>query len=771
MTRNLIRVFSFFCVIVTLGSAQTPKASLLGRITTIEGKPVSLANVLIKEISLGDMSSDSGDFLISNVPPGSYIVVVSCLGFASQSHQVEIRAGETVDLRITLVEKPVDIPEIVVTGTRSEKLLVDVPIPTSVVSDKEIRARAAVRLSDLLAEQEGMFINSNQWGTGIQVEGLDPAYTLILIDGEPVVGRTAGTLELTRLSVGNIQRVEIVKGPSSSLYGSDALAAVINLITRQPAESLGVGFKSRYGSFNTLDLNGRVEAMRGGFGTSIFVERNSSNGFDLTPETKSRTTPRYVNYSLSPKLVYDFNETTKATLSARYVTQKVSNIATVLVGPSDIDFNERSQLTDWSVALSGVHRFSPTMKFEGKLYRADYRTNSELRYQTDGALFDRSTFNQTFNKAEGQLDIIVSKTMLTAAGGGYVYETVLANRISGDQRSAASYFAFAQHEWIPDENLDLIGSFRYDSHRDYAARLSPKISARVKPLSWFTVRASLGSGFKAPTFQQLYLDFTNPQVGYSVFGSVGVTEALKRLQETGQVQSVLVDPTSLQTIRPENSLSYNASIEVDPTDFLHVKINGFHNDLKDLIEAAPIATKTNGQAIYTYFNINNVFTQGFDAEITLKPISEISFSVTYQYLEAKDQNVLNEVRAGSIFKIGSTGRARPVQESEYGGLFNRSNHSGTVRVGYNNDEIGLTVNLRGILRSRYGFADNNGNNILDDDSEYAPGYALWNMTASKRVFDFLTVQVGVENMFGATNPQYTPFLPGSIAYATLSVEF
>jgi outer membrane receptor for ferrienterochelin and colicins len=288
---------------------------------------------------------------------------------------------------------------------------------------------------------------------------------------------------------------------------------------------------------------------------------------------------------------------------------------------------------------------------------------------------------------------------------------------------------------------------------------------------WLNARASVGLGFKAPTFQQLYLDFTNPQVGYSVFGSATVKEAFERLQQTGQIEAVLVDPSLLEKIRPENSLAYHTGMELSPTGRVTLRVNAFRNDLKDMIEAAPIAAKTNGQALYTYFNIHRVFTQGLDAEIVIRLSSALSVSATYQYLEAKDQDVLENVRAEKVFKIGGSGRTRAVQESEYGGLFNRSAHSGTIKVAYDDNHTGLTVSLRGIFRSKYGFADNNGNSILDDDSEYAPGYSLWNVTCSKRIFDFLILQAGVNNVFDVTSKEFAPSVPGRILYAGIATSF
>ncbi|MDW8020543.1 MAG: TonB-dependent receptor, partial [Chloroherpetonaceae bacterium] len=112
----------------------------------------------------------------------------------------------------------------------------------------------------------------------------------------------------------------------------------------------------------------------------------------------------------------------------------------------------------------------------------------------------------------------------------------------------------------------------------------------------------------------------------------------------------------------------------------------------------------------------------------------------------------------------------PITESQYGGLFGRSNHLLNVKLLYENEEIGLSAFLRGVIRSRYGFQDRNGNLILDDDSEYAPGYAIWDITINQKLWAGFSAQIGVDNIFNQTDPFYTPFLPGRIWFVGVRWE-
>lgn len=749
--------------------SQELSGSIRGRVQNQEGLPLEHTNVVLDNSSRGTTTTENGFFVFNSVQEGTYRIVISRVGYHSVIQTILVKANEITDLTVTLTEQTIELPLIVVTGTRTEKQLTATPITTDVVTGKEIQKAGYVTLDNVLAEQTGLAIVHDH-GTGIQIQGFDAAYALILVDGEPMIGRKAGTLDLTRFNVGNISQVEIVKGPSSSLYGSEALAGVVNMITQPPSEPLALTLRSRYGTHNTVLLDANVELTDEQFGATGFFNRTSSSGYDLTPATSSQTAPHYTDYTFAPRLQYSFNDNTRLAVSGRVFVEKQTNTAQLTQNNTVIQLNDQSSLLDWSIAPSIVHQLSSTVKLTGKLYSTRYFTESSLTYQQGGS-YKESSFDQNLHKAEVQAKVVFGESHILTGGSGLTLESVQADRIAGGKKTANSSFIYAQEEWLPAAFIDLIAAFRFDSHSDYAARVSPKLGMLVTPVEWLRIRGSVGSGFKAPTFQQLYLDFTNPSVGYSVFGTVGIRDAFALLQQTGQVQAVLIDPSRIEQIRPEQSVAFNAGIEVTPWEFMSASLNVFRNNVRDLIDAAPIAVKTNGQNLFTYFNLDHIYTQGVEAKIKTKLGGVFSLQLGYQYLEAKDEHVLEDIRAGRISKIGSTGRIRAVQESEYGGLLNRSKHSGTVNISYDNKELGFTGTLRGIIRGRYGFGDMNGNGILDADNEYVPGYALWNVTLTQKVSSSLTLQFGIDNVLERTNTQFIPSLSGRIIYGGVKYQF
>jgi outer membrane receptor for ferrienterochelin and colicins len=763
-------LFLILFAIPLLSAAQSAKIS--GVVVSNEGEPVFAANVLLKGTAISVASDKNGKFLFNNLAAGTYTVAVRSLGYKHSEQQVTLTADQTVTTTVVLQEQTIEAIETVVTATRSERDIEDVPVSVSVISGKQIQQQGTIRLDEVLQEQTGLAIVSNQYGTGIQLQGLDPAYTMILIDGEPIIGRTAGTLELTRFTVGNIDHIEIVKGPSSSLYGSEALGGVINILTKQPQEPFLATINTRFGTFNSLDLNALVETKQEKFSASLFLNRNSSDGFSLTPEVIGTKTPDFFNYTINPKFSYKFSDATSLLLFGRLLTEKQSGIDTIS-GSSD-RLNTRANLLDWNTEATLTHRFNPTLKLQAKMYVSRYRNDFEYLYQKNDSNYFSSNFDQYLYKPEVQADVLISNTNFLTLGSGVNFESVASDRIDGGSQSLRTLYAFAQDDWALFGKLNLNVGFRFDDNSDYGSQLSPRVAAQAKVLPWLTVRGSVGSGFKAPTFEQLYLDFTNAEVGYSVLGSSNLKDSFQRLSQSGQIQEILIDPNSLQKIRAESSVAFNAGLDVSPIEQLALKLNLFRNNIKDLIEAEPVAIKTNGQDVFSYFNLNRVYTQGVEAELALKLPAGFHVSAGYQFLQAIDQDVLDEIRAGKIgYNVGTVLNPIfvPTTESQYGGLWGRSKHTLTLKLFYENASLGLDGSIRGVLRSRYGFQDMNGNGILDADNEYAPGYAIWNAAVSKKLFTRFTLQTGIDNAFNYIDAVHTPFIAGRRFYAGLTFNY
>lgn len=671
-----------------------------------------------------------------------------------------------------------DLGRVVVTATRTARELEDVSVPVTVVTAETMREQGAVRLSDVLEAVPGLFLFDDH-GSGLQVQGFSPDYTLILLDGEPIIGRTAGTLDLGRLTVAGLTRVEIVRGPSSSLYGSEALAGVVNLITELPREGTTGEVRVRGGSFGTSDVTASAGLGRERWAVRAFVNRYASAGYDLTPDSFGPTAPSFSDWTADVRSRLDLGRGAVLRIGGRAAVQDQSGAFALPTSTGQTEYDDAGERVDWSVHPELEVPLSQRLRLTATLYGARYAAGVRQREADSGALYYSDDFDQRYSKAETQLDAFWSARHATTVGAGAIDERLGGDRYAGEAPNAQQVFAFGQHTWMPSRVLEIGASARFDAHTAYAARLTPKVSVLVRPAPRVRLRASIGSGFKAPDFRQIYLAFTNAAAGYSVFGSTRLAEGLAQLQAEGQITGTFLDPATLGAIEAENSVAYNVGASASPWPWLALDAGLFLNHVRDLIETVPIAQKTNGQFVYGYFNVDRIYTRGLDAQATVRPLAGAELAVGYQYLQARDRAVVDALGAGTLFGRDPDGREYRLALGDYGGLFGRSPHAVTLRAGVQRGGWGASARAR--WRSRYGYRDIDGNGVANRPDEFVPAYAVVDLTAT-RAWDLrsdsralgasrVTLQAGVDNVFGITRPSLVPSLPGRSVFASVGFSF
>jgi outer membrane receptor for ferrienterochelin and colicins len=741
-----------------------------GKVVNEKNEPLAYANIILEGTLKGAIANEQGNFVLTKVSNGKHTLKISSIGFESISQVVEVDGSSTLVLEpMQLKESSSQLNTVVISATRSERQLDELPVPITIVSKEQIKNIGSLRLNEVLAEQTGLAI-VNDHGIGLQVQGFAPEYTLILVDGEPLIGRTAGTFDLTRVAVGNIKQIEIVKGPSSSLYGSEALAGVVNIITDR-VDGFRGNLTSRYGTNGTLDLSGDASCKKEKLGVSAFVNRYSTEGYDLVKETYGNTVDPFSNYTFNTKLSYDFSNKVKFSIAGRYFTedqQSKTNIGTE--SQPEILKGTGSQ-KDYNINPTLSINFSPKLRTIFRFYSTQYKTKSLLTYEADGSDYDQSFFNQNFTRTEIQTEYFINPNNVFTLGVGKIWESVEATRYEEKVAFETNYLYF-QYEWKPINKLNLIAGGRYDDHSAYASQFSPKLSAQYEATKWLTVRGSMGVGFKAPDFRQLYLNFTNPVAGYSVFGTQEVARGIAQFQQQGQITEILADPATITSINAESSVAYNLDFILTPVKKLTANINLFRNDVKDLIDTQVIARKTNGQSVFSYVNRDAVFTQGAETDISYSLRRSVNLSVGYQYLIAKDKAVVEQLEKGEVFaRDPETLATYRVTEQQYGGLFNRSRHMLNVKFFYQNPTTGWSGSVRTIYRGKYGFGDRNNNTILDAENEYVDGYATINLSVAKSFNNMFCVQAGCDNLFDYTDAEFISALPGRLVWASVALTF
>lgn len=650
----------------------------------------------------------------------------------------------------------------VVTATRTQRIISSLPLPMAIITSKEIAKTGVSRLNEILNEQTGIILIPDESGfEGIQMQGLDAAYTLILIDGVPIIGRTAGVLDLSRISVGNIDRIEIVKGASSALYGSEAMGGVINVITKKPKNDIFSGTLSyRYATFNTNDINANILLKKKRFSTNVFTNFYSSDGFDLDKTTPLKNVERFHNWTIQPKLYYDFSENIQLIVSNRFYNQEMDNVALI----ESEKYKGEATENEWSSQIKLEHKWNSKLYFEYELYATNYKNDLFLNDENN-MLYDTTYYNQWLFRPEVRTTVSINNDKLTA-GIGLNYETLDRTFFDSILRFNSQY-VFVQHDYNPSEKWNILAGFRYDHHSEYASQLSPKLALNYKVNTNFSLKTSVGYGYKAPDFRQLYFDFTNPSVGYTVLGYNVAEERLIQMQN--QILKIEAGISFDKPLEAESALNFNFGTFYKKDKF-KLDINAFYNSISNLIDTRAVAQKNNGQSIFSYFNTSAVFTYGLEFNSAYNFTKDFAVSFGYQYLTAKDKSVTENFEDYYYIRNPQLETIK-INKSDYFGLYNRSKHTANLKFLYRISKIKADINLRLFYRSKYGMFDTNGNQILDKYDTFVADYFITNLSTSKHITDKTLVQVGANNIFDYKDPSQIPNLSGRQLFARIQFNF
>ena len=658
---------------------------------------------------------------------------------------------------------------VVVTANRTERKLSNITVPVNIVNAKQIQQAGALRLTDILKEQPGLNMTSG-FGAGVQLQGLNPDYTIILINGEPLVGRTAGVLDLNRIALGNIKKIEIVKGPSSSLYGSEAMAGVINIIT-ESATNIPVQASIRYGTYETYDagINNAIATQ------SVFYQGFynyfSTNGFSIRPNSNSRVTTPIRRYTLNQQLKYNISNNTNIAVGIRVTDEKITNDISVSNGGTTINSLGKEHNTDQNGSLSLNHRFSNQLKTSFRTYYTEYNAKQDLITISGAPYYD--LLNHVFKRLENQTDWNVNKKVNLILGAGAVWEGVKSSRYDSEQLRKTNniQYGFTQIEWTPWDQFIINGGIRFDKNEAFASAFSPKFSALYKINTKHKLKLSIGQGFKAPDFRQIYLDFTNAAAGgYSVFGTAQAQQVIGNLTRLGQIGTLYDSYYQLKTLKPESSTGVHLSWEYEPTINSFVSVQLFRNDIQNLIQVQQVGAYITGAQIFSYLNIGRAFTQGIELEAKQKINTRFNVSTGYQYLVTGDKDQIAMIKAGKVYTRDASGYSRLLLLSDYAGLSNNNTHKAQLKINYYAAN-GLFANFRILYRSNWAVNNTNGNEVFDQGDEFASGYISLHTSVGTAYKNGFSMQVGWDNITNYTDPLNLPNLPGSTFFATLKYQF
>jgi len=661
---------------------------------------------------------------------------------------------------------PQKLEEVVVTGTRTSRNVATLPLPVQIITAAQIQKSGVSRLNEIIQEQTGLLMVPDfGGGEGIQLQGLDAAYVQILVDGQPLMGRRAGTLDLSRITVHNIERIEIVKGASSSLYGSEALAGVVNIITKKtPLNTpLQGNLMYRIASFDTHDFATTLTYGKKKVGLEWFANYFKTQGYTLVPNGFQQTVEPYYNLTLQPKIRLQLSDRFYGQWSTRLFHQEQVYKAVINTEP----LSGISRQLEWNVSGLFHHELTANKKLIYDLYATRYQAD-EFLTQNNQQRVETTTFDQWFYRPEVRFHAQWGKNRFTS-GVGMTHES-LDRTYFKEQVALQSYYVLGQWEGYLGDSWNILAGFRYDRHFQYPSQWSPKLALNYRWNEHFSLKIAAGFGYKAPDLRQLYFNFTNATVGYAVLGYQVVAAQLAQLQNQGQLLFVYPLDRS-EPLKPERSFNLNWGGYYQKERFT-LEYNLFYNRIRDLIDTRAVAQQTNGQNVFSYFNVDQIFTYGLEINSHYTFKNGHHFAAGYQYLMAKDQSVVDRLQRGEVFaRDPVTLNTFALSAQDYFGLYNRSKHTANVKWRYRIPRWKTEIHTRILYRSKYGVFDSNGNAILDRYDNFVQGYMLANLTLSQEITPKINLQLGVNNALNYTDATNIPNLPGRQWLARIHYQF
>ena len=655
-----------------------------------------------------------------------------------------------------------ELNEVIITGTKTKRQLSLIPLPAQTISEDQIKKTNSSRLKDILDEQVGIIIVSDfGGGEGIQIQGLDSEYILILMDGLPIIGRQSGTLDLNRIAIGNIKQIELIKGSSSSLYGSEALGGVVNLISSENKDSLSLNFDYKFASYNTNDINLSTGIIsKDGKKFNLFINSYSSDGYDLDNTDNLNTIDPFKNYTVYLK--YSFKKENLFFSSSARIFDEKQNFKI------DENYFGNNNILEWNSNSRINYKISDSFNIESDIYLTSY--NSQEKISSNSMDQEEDFFDQFLLKTEVRTIIDLWIRDKLTLGLGFYDESLSRNNFYKNKVSQSSINLFSQLEGFISNNTNYIIGARYDNYNNYKSQISPRIAIRTKLFEDVFFKSSIGRGFKAPDFRQLYFNFSNSTVGYSVIGFNVVNEVLYELTKNNQIVNLVVPIDEFnEELKPESSRSINVGFKYYPSNNVKLEINLFRNDIDNLIDYKVIANKKNGQNIFSYFNLNKVYTQGIESTFNFRPNKKLDIILGYQFLEAKDKNIEDLIKDGEIYARESLNSPSfKLISKDYFGLYNRSKHTFNFKI-YFEAKNNLSINLRSKYRTKYGLFDSNGNDFLDIYDEFVKGYLISDFALLKNINSSLSLSLGADNLFNYKDSQNITNLPGRIVYVKINL--
>jgi outer membrane receptor for ferrienterochelin and colicins len=733
-----LRILALVFVLATLFSLSAQAGVLSGKVVDIAtGTPISEVNVRIIELGKVVSTNKHGEFTVKSIPDGSYHLIATHVGYEISDTIVVSVPAET-PAQLSLKSTPWVLNSVVVTGTRSPHLLKDVPVQTEVISRKDFVKTGATTVDEALNSSVGIQVDNDLSGRGATIRGIQGDRVLVLVDGERAVGRVRGTIDLEQFSLTNVEQIEVVKGTGSTLYGSDAMGGVINIITRRPPDDhRSATLFADYGTFGTANPTGEFRYGRNGIGVTLGAKAYFTRGFDLdkaTPATNGQDEIKRIN--LDSRFTRKLNPKWSLGASARYMSEKRDWIESEYWPPLTFiyDDDETNRRYEGSADLSFLSGDKYNMKL--KLSGTHYTHHWNKVDRESQSWVDTSVTTDDFIEASYASNYMIGQGHMATYGLNVSRTALSSKELSGTSHSDNAAAGYLSYEYAPIRSVASVLGVRYERHTSWGGRFNPSFNLMYSGSGSFKLRGMLAYGFRAPSIKEQYFTFDHTAAGYVVYGG-----------EVALPSNIAIPPSvSFRPLVEENAINSSISAEFSYGSIGMHRITYFYNHIEDMIDFILLGfTPTYWRGVYIYQNIDRAITQGIEWESRVKLDDHFDLSLSYNYLYSRN--------------LG-TGEK----------LVNRPDHTGKVSATWHTLSNKFAVTVWGNYQSRKLWVARTNTGGNEGDASYAPHRAELNVDISQKIASDVALSLHIVNLFDYTNVTYG-YWPGRQVVAGVRYDF
>ena len=679
-------------------------------------------------------------------------VLLSCSAVVCQAQIHQMTRNDSAAISHSYNLNPV-----VVTGSGHHQRLKSTATPVHVLSAQEIREQGISTFDGALVRMmPQVSMAPNSMGSFLRLNGLGNKYILILVNGQKLNGDISNNVDLNRINMARVKRIEVLDGAASSLYGSDAIAGVINIITDQPTQDLiSITSDTRVSGHGILTESVSLDIFSKGFGSYTSFSHDRADSYrnnDLEyvkgsdTETQSSIAPLFTGYRsniVGQKFTYAPNQhlALNAGLDYSYkITSRPENRADITGGT---DYEMRYKGLRWNVG--GIYKFTSRNSIQANFVVDRYRYGKEYDVETKTNQIGDYVQSKKQRMMDGEIKAILGFTTNSTTIFGADWRQDHLTATSGNiNEKAYTLAAYAQHEMKFLKDFTATLGLRLTHHETFNNHLTPKVALMYAP-GEFRFRATYSAGFRAPGLDELYYHY------YSV--------------NRGKPQISFGN----RDLNPEKSHYFSLNAEYR-TQMLAVSLTGFINRINDMVVKENI-------------DVNDASLVMLKQEFPEMTDEEASKLVSYALYQNSDKGDIKGVQlnvSANLFPGFNLSTnyaytyARTKSGSEWTPLERSIRHTATIAANYHHvwGKYGLDVNLNGRLQSKTYYPG----------YEDAPGYGIWNLytthTFNVAKWVLLEPSIGIDNIFNrvdrridSATRKYALYSPGTMLVVGLKIRF